>query len=150
MSCSRKYFLSSNLFVICMYMVEHVYCFLTPYSNSPCSGLSKTFSLCSLLSRGNKRITVARKSISLYSRLSANENDRLLLMKATVPAVLQSVGLYRSAEMENKVLFENEGDSLRIESWGGDSSDNGPRDDRTLLLWLPGLDGTSLTGEDRF
>lgn len=94
-----------------------------------------------------------KPSFSLIrSQVSANDAERQILMKTSMPAILQSVGLFPSGSTDvmDTVVFENAQSSLRIESWGGDVSyKRNVSDDRTVLLWLPGLDGTSLTGKSR-
>eukprot|EP00291_Cryptomonas_curvata_P014610 CAMPEP_0172155122 /NCGR_PEP_ID=MMETSP1050-20130122/2442_1 /TAXON_ID=233186 /ORGANISM="Cryptomonas curvata, Strain CCAP979/52" /LENGTH=148 /DNA_ID=CAMNT_0012823969 /DNA_START=224 /DNA_END=667 /DNA_ORIENTATION=+ len=67
--------------------------------------------------------------------------------------LLQSVGLYPAGknDVKNRVIFENENSSLRIEAWGGDNSEAEEQDNEKLLfLWLPGLDGTSKTASPQF
>ncbi len=86
----------------------------------------------------------------LRSQLNNDENKKQILLENTMTGLLQSVGLYPSGKdvNKNRVVFENENSSLRIEAWGGDNSDTEDQDnDKILFLWLPGLDGTSKTGK---
>jgi hypothetical protein len=87
----------------------------------------------------------------LRSQLNDDENSKQILLDKTMTAVLQSVGLYPAGrnDAKSRVVFENEqNSSLRIEAWGDDESETLEQDDnKTLFLWLPGLDGTSKTGE---
>ncbi len=88
----------------------------------------------------------------LRSRVNNDESDKQELLENTMTGLLQSVGLYPAGknDVKNRVVFENENSSLRIEAWGGDVSETVDQDNEKLLfLWLPGLDGTSKTGTSR-
>ena len=49
----------------------------------------------------------------------------------------------------DRVEDQNSNGTLRIEKWSGDTSLASPSDsdNRTLFLWLPGLDGTAVSGK---
>jgi hypothetical protein len=123
--------------------------FLTPWKVSQISP--------SILSTRSNSLTKVRNEkpwLSLLrSQLSASDVERQSAMKRTMSPILQNVGLFPNgrADFKNFVVAENDAGSLRIESWGDDLSQNqNASDDRTLFLWLPGLDGTSYTGKDSY
>jgi hypothetical protein len=85
----------------------------------------------------------------MQSQVDIDGKSKQVLLENTMTEVLQSVGLYPAgrSDVKNRIICENENKSLRIEAWGGDNSETIDQDnDKMLFLWLPGLDGTSMTG----